>query len=572
MESINIDNELLLPQLSSGWKINTKDGASTLDNRGLKERFEINAITAMILANCDGVKNLSTVVEALCEQFPAAKEDIPADVETVLRDLHHAKVVKFTPSLPQTIFSVQDKTPPHKKHKLCIGMATYDDYDGVYFSVQAIRLYHPEILEDTEIIVIDNHPDGPCGEALKNLGNWVQSYRYIPCEDIKGTAVRDFIFREANADYVMCMDSHVFVQSGAIKQLLDYFEANPKTPDFLQGPLISDNMTGLSTHFKPEWSQGMYGTWGYDDRASESHNDPFEIPMQGLGLFACRRDAWQGFNPRFSGFGGEEGYIHEKFRQAGARTLCLPFLRWLHRFNRPMGTRYKVSWDDRIRNYMIGHHELGLDTTDIVQHFNSHLNEKSTAKMVAVVQAEIDHPFYIFDSIVCMESPKDQTSGSWPEIQRALDKFGVSKRVSFVLMDSDLEVDLARLVALRKIIQSAQESRHQSVLIFEQDTPPKYAIDEVLINALDALDNVSWQTFYLGSAEKTKTNSQSKVLLEVAKGKASQGVAFHHSVYEHLLKALPEKTEALNAWLEQGNTVDALLINELGSCLTKASA
>jgi hypothetical protein len=26
---------------------------------------------------------------------------------------------------------------------LSIGMATYDDYDGVYFSVQAIRLYHP---------------------------------------------------------------------------------------------------------------------------------------------------------------------------------------------------------------------------------------------------------------------------------------------------------------------------------------------------------------------------------------------------------------------------------------------
>ena len=26
-------------------------------------------------------------------------------------------------------------------------MATYDDYDGVYFSVQAIRLYHPEVTD-----------------------------------------------------------------------------------------------------------------------------------------------------------------------------------------------------------------------------------------------------------------------------------------------------------------------------------------------------------------------------------------------------------------------------------------
>lgn len=39
--------------------------------------------------------------------------------------------------------------------------------------------------------------------------------------------------------------------------------------------------------------------------------------MQGLGIFACRRDVWPGFNPRLRGFGGEEGYIHEKFRRAG---------------------------------------------------------------------------------------------------------------------------------------------------------------------------------------------------------------------------------------------------------------
>ena len=42
---------------------------------------------------------------------------------------------------------------------------------------------------------------------------------------------------------------------------------------------------------------------------------PFEMGMQGLGVFACRKAAWPGFNPRFSGFGGEEGYIHEKIRR-----------------------------------------------------------------------------------------------------------------------------------------------------------------------------------------------------------------------------------------------------------------
>ncbi|HEV2310466.1 MAG TPA: hypothetical protein VGU73_08075, partial [Acidimicrobiia bacterium] len=48
--------------------------------------------------------------------------------------------------------------PPHPTRTLCIGMATYDDYDGVYFSVQALRLYHPEVMDRVSILVLDNHP------------------------------------------------------------------------------------------------------------------------------------------------------------------------------------------------------------------------------------------------------------------------------------------------------------------------------------------------------------------------------------------------------------------------------
>ena len=76
--------------------------------------------------------------------------------------------------------AIPEATPRKPPKKMTIGMATYDDYDGVYFSLQAIRLYHPEILDDTELLVIDNHPDGPCGEALKALENWIPNYRYVP--------------------------------------------------------------------------------------------------------------------------------------------------------------------------------------------------------------------------------------------------------------------------------------------------------------------------------------------------------------------------------------------------------
>lgn len=270
--------------------------------------------------------------------------------------------------------SPQAATPRGPAKRLTIGMATYDDYDGVYFTLQSLRLYHPEIVADTEFLVIDNHPGGPCAEPLKSLERSVPNYRYVPVRRMAGTAVRDALFAEAGGDYVLCLDCHVLLVPGAVKRLLDYFAAHPDTRDLLQGPLVDDSLDKITgSHMQPAWREGFLGKWAVDERANDPDGAPFEIPMQGLGLFACRRAAWLGFNPDFRGFGGEEGYIHEKFRRAGARTLCLPFLRWVHRFSRPMGVPYPNRWEDRLRNYIIGFREVGLPTTEMAAHFREHL-------------------------------------------------------------------------------------------------------------------------------------------------------------------------------------------------------
>jgi hypothetical protein len=184
------------------------------------------------------------------------------------------------------------------------------------------------------------------------------------------------------------MDCHVFIVPGALKRLIAYFDAHPGTVDLLQGPLLYDDLTSISTHFSPEWRQGMFGIWGSSADAADPERPPFDIPMQGLGLFACRRDAWPGFNPAFRGFGGEEGYIHEKFRQRGGRTLCLPFLRWMHRFARPLGTPYANRWEDRVRNYWIGFLELGWDTRPIAEHFKEYLTGGTGAQIVGRMEKE----------------------------------------------------------------------------------------------------------------------------------------------------------------------------------------
>jgi len=289
-----------------------------------------------------------------------------------------AEAIATTAAAPKK-YEIPGPTPRGSVRKLTVGMATYDDYDGVYFSLQALRLYHPEIIEETSFLVIDNHPDGPCAESLKALEDTTPHYRYVPFNSHSGTAAsKNLVFTEADGEFVLCMDCHVFVVPGALQRLLRYFEAHPDTSDLLQGPLVHDDLATIATHFRPDWGSGMYGCWDTDERGRDPDAPPFEIPMQGMGLFACRRSVWPAFNTRFRGFGGEEGYIHEKFRQGGGRTLCLPFLRWMHRFRRPMGVPYTNRWEDRVRNYLIGFRELGLPTAGLESHYRDLLGEGAT--------------------------------------------------------------------------------------------------------------------------------------------------------------------------------------------------
>jgi len=228
---------------------------------------------------------------------------------------------------------------------------------------------HPEAMEHVEILVIDNNPSGKYGKFCRKLMKSVPNGRYIPFDKWKSPVVKGKVFENAQTPFVMCMDSHVMLPLGTVQRLLDFYAANPDTMDLYQGPVVYNDLTTVSTHMKPEWRGQMFGTWRTNDDGKNVDNPKFEIPMQGMGLFSCRKDAWLGFNPHFRGFGGEEGYIHEKFRQAGRTTWCLPFLRWIHRFDRPGGVPYTLTAEDKVRNYFHGWIELGLPVEDVINHF-----------------------------------------------------------------------------------------------------------------------------------------------------------------------------------------------------------
>lgn len=277
---------------------------------------------------------------------------------------------------------------------LTVGMATSSDLYGVWQTVNDLRLIHPEAMPDTEIIVVDNAPHEPHGKCTMEFMGWVHggtqarregknrwkhhphSVKYVAFSREFGTTQpREEVFRQASGKYVLCIDCHVALLPGALNKLLAFYESGLDDGNLIQGVMVHDDLEGYDTHFDDKWRGEMWGTWGSDPRGADPDGEPFEVPAQGLGLFSCRKDAWLGFNPRFRGFGGEEWYIHDKYRKAGKKTLCLPFLRWLHRFWRPDGVRYHLGKHTKVRNYVIGCMENGVPLDRLRRHFVEGRNE-----------------------------------------------------------------------------------------------------------------------------------------------------------------------------------------------------
>lgn len=261
------------------------------------------------------------------------------------------------------------------KPKLTVGMTTHDDYDGVYFTVQGLRLNHREVLDQMEFIIVDQNPGSAYGALTKRFADGIGA-RYFPQTDLKGPPHgRNLYFKEATARNVLSVDCHVLFENGSIAKLIEYFEMYSQTPDLLHGPLVYDDMQNVSTHWRPEWKPGAqnYGSWDTDKRGLDPNAAPFEIPFSGVGVMACRKDAWVGYNKDFIGFGAEEWYIHRKFRQAGGTVLCLPFLRWIHRFGRMPHANYPLELWKKTYNHLLGSLELG-DMDDVayqLQHWNT---------------------------------------------------------------------------------------------------------------------------------------------------------------------------------------------------------
>jgi hypothetical protein len=233
--------------------------------------------------------------------------------------------------------------------KFTIAMACYDDFDGVYFTVQALRAYHDT--SGMEFLVLDNHPDSEHGKRLRSYAPRA-GMKYVPVTDRVSSWVKYDAILHASGDVVIGMDSHVLLMPGAVEKLKGWWLAHDGSRDLLTGPIIYDEMTHGSAHLKPEWNGHDFGVWS-EIVLFGMGGEPQPVPMQGMGFWSVWRTAWPGVPRGMRGFGAEEWCMAERIRQHGGQVLSHPAIGWNHRFAWPKRA-FPLSLDDKVRNYYRG--------------------------------------------------------------------------------------------------------------------------------------------------------------------------------------------------------------------------
>lgn len=294
---------------------------------------------------------------------------------------------------------------------LTIGFATRDDKMAAGV-LAALRAQERSLSQPIEIVIIDNSKqtveDGrevpnPYAVELEKQAKNTPNTRYIRAVGPPSSCLyKDRVFREAHGQFVLCCDSHVFFEQGALDALIGYYQQHPETSDLIMGPMLSISGKITATNQQLYASEpypvppnakaydgvvcrgNQIGLWVIDPRGTDPANPAFEIMQQGTFAFSCRREAWPGFHPAFSGFGGNETYLMEQFRSRGDKVLCLPGFRAIHSFYEPEGKPYTALLLDRVRNYLVGF--LALNRMDLYEAAVSHYSTQNKAVVAQAIK------------------------------------------------------------------------------------------------------------------------------------------------------------------------------------------
>jgi GR25 family glycosyltransferase involved in LPS biosynthesis len=233
----------------------------------------------------------------------------------------------------------------------------------------------------------------------------------------------------------------------------------------------------------------------------------------------------------------------------------------VHRFGRPFGPRYAVGLGDRVRNYLLVHHELGLDPRPAIDHFEREYGAERVRPLVERVEQELRGPFHFFDAIYCINLDRD--TGRWESVMRQAKTLGIDHRIRrFSAIETPHSQHIGCALSHRAIVAEAKWLGLRNVLTLEDDVLFSRETADVLTWSLAELAEREWQLLYLGGHRWGQTFSPAPGcrFLQIARGlTSSHAVAFHESVYDSILAEVPPTPTAMVRWLRSQHGIDQYL-------------
>jgi hypothetical protein len=324
--------------------------------------------------------------------------------------------------------NLKSKTGDLGMKKLSIAIPHHHDFDGAYFTIQDIRKElifnkRQDLLEQIEFVLVDNSSGSDHSKLLKEFASRDLAPIKFDIFNKQGSgAVKDRLIELADSEFVLVLDCHILlcpvVQT--LEKILDFINDNPESDDLFYGPMIADNCQLQFDFFEKTWDNGMWGKWvsafvcackdfyffvdkdrnyrsaveqkvirecqscgmslkqdediplvgtGAKRLLNVDSDTPYEIWGQATGCFLTRKESWLGYNKFALGFGGEEGYIAEKYRSQDRKVYSLPFMKWMHRFQKVNGVHYPVDYITKLRNYILGLTEINYPLHEVRKHF-----------------------------------------------------------------------------------------------------------------------------------------------------------------------------------------------------------
>lgn len=328
------------------------------------------------------------------------------------------------------------------KYKLTIGIIVSDDYHSLYYSLYNLLLHQD--IQDTQLIVINNGLRNQHNTLVEQEVKQHPFIKYIKLDEPSGNSLaKNTLFKEANGDFVLCLDARVMLCENVIKCVKDHINSHPDSKDLVSGPLVFKDCMNFSTHQTEVWSNGVLGVWTkawkhpsqditfiaksrdgtpeskcqfvelnsgielppiitsipYHQHRQALHgmkcgqpgldmNNLFQVPMINTSVFLCRKDIWPGLPEGFSAFDTDAYYLARKVGGAGGKCTCLGGLKFIYKQHSPNYT-IEPMFLNKMKDCILVHTELDLPMDEAKAHFIDKLGVSSRVWDIVVANPNI---------------------------------------------------------------------------------------------------------------------------------------------------------------------------------------